>query len=96
MHEFDHRRKPTVGLASREARLTLVSNDSVWLNKNIYTTYNSTIYIYANENFTHIYKRKIHEYKLLYSTTQYKQSLSIKTLGDVNAVIYPPIKWPFY
>lgn len=49
MHEFDHRRKPTVGLASREARLTLVSNDSVWLNKNIYTTYNSTIYIYANE-----------------------------------------------
>lgn len=37
-------------------------------------------------------KRKIHEYKLLYSTTQCRQSLSIKTLGDVNAVIYPPIK----
>lgn len=94
MHEFDHRRKPTVGLAS----LTLVSNDSVWLNKNIYTTYNSQ-YTSMQTKIILIYiqiKRKIHEYKLLYSTTQCRQSLSIKTLGDVNAVIYPPIKWPFY
>lgn len=70
MYEFDYCCKFMVGFVLREVRLILVFNDLVWLNKNIYIIYNSIIYIYLCKwklYYIYIYKRKINEYKLLYS-----------------------------